>query len=479
MAEHALGHMTWSRQREIIRSVQNNPRTAVRACHSSSKTFTAAEIAVIFYNLHPAGLVITTAPIFMQVEMLLWSEINKIYINSNIVLMGKCLQTEIKDPLSEERHFALGFSTDKPKKAEGWHAWDILFIFDEAKGVESWMWDSAQGAMTGGNSKWLVISTTDGVEVGSKFFNCFQPGSKWNQIHISAYDSPMATGEQFEKLVFPEPGNITKFHREYVNPKDAKIQLATQEWIDDRADTNNPDGWGKDSVLFKTKVEGKLCDMGSNAIIKLSQVKRMWANQDDSNFDCTGKRRAGIDVAWGGENATVCWKAKGQKVLALPLVIETPDLPPKDIVSYQGTRIAEYLQTGPYEEGYEIKIDVASGGIGLASWLQGKGFNVVCVNNAAVSDMPDMYDDMASQMWFEGAKIIQDIACPKVPRLERELVQRMQVPLTRKGKQKVEPKKEYIKRGFKSPDYGDAFLLVWHEQIGKGGYVGESNADYY
>ncbi len=31
--EHALGHYTWSKQREILRSVRDFKRTGVRACH--------------------------------------------------------------------------------------------------------------------------------------------------------------------------------------------------------------------------------------------------------------------------------------------------------------------------------------------------------------------------------------------------------------------------------------------------------------
>ena len=65
--EHALGHKTWSKQREILQSVREHKKTAVRACHGSSKTYTAAEIGVWFLNSFNNSKVITTAPTFSQV----------------------------------------------------------------------------------------------------------------------------------------------------------------------------------------------------------------------------------------------------------------------------------------------------------------------------------------------------------------------------------------------------------------------------
>ena len=75
-------------------------------------------------------------------KMLLWSEINATYARSRFELEGECLMTEIKTDAAD--HYAIGFSTDKPARAEGWHAPAILFIFDEAKGVPQWMWEFGQ-----------------------------------------------------------------------------------------------------------------------------------------------------------------------------------------------------------------------------------------------------------------------------------------------------------------------------------------------
>jgi len=94
--EWGLGHKTWHKQREILRSVAENKKTAVRACHGSSKTFSAAEIVVWFLNNFDNSKVITTAPTFSQIKNLLWAEISQIYQTSRIKLEGECLTTTIK-----------------------------------------------------------------------------------------------------------------------------------------------------------------------------------------------------------------------------------------------------------------------------------------------------------------------------------------------------------------------------------------------
>jgi len=88
--EHALGHYTWSKQREILRSIRDNEKTGVRACHGSSKTYTAAEIVAWFLNTFKKSKVITTAPTFSQIKNLLWAEISQIYRTSRIELEGEC-----------------------------------------------------------------------------------------------------------------------------------------------------------------------------------------------------------------------------------------------------------------------------------------------------------------------------------------------------------------------------------------------------
>lgn len=478
-AEHALGHYTWSKQREILRSVRDNKKTAVRACHGSSKTFAAAEVVAWFLNTFQDSKVITTAPTFYQVKDLLWSEINTLYIKANVTLQGECLTTKIKIP-GEPDHFAIGFSTDQPQRAEGWHAPHLLFVFDEAKGIEQWMWDSFRGLATGGHCRWLAVSTTDGVEVGENFYNIFEDKkSDWNQIHISAHDSPYVTGEGFKHIIIEDSEHPENFSREVADVKDLNFQIAGQEYIE-----QCEYDWGKDSVLFLTKVLGEISDQGTDTVIKLSQVMRMFKNaldpepEDEAGGD-EGELEVGVDVARGGEDDTQFTGRKGLRVTGMK-TITSKDLPPQEKLEHICDELEIFVE---YNKDIKIKVDDTGVGGGVTDIMQRRGYKkIVPVNFNQKAMDEDHYPDAISEMWFELAKIIHEIACPEPEdeRLKQELVNRKSRPLDKKGRRVIESKKEYKKRQKKpqSPDRADSFLLAFYNIEGEFSYAAFEGDDW-
>jgi hypothetical protein len=467
--EHALGHYTWSKQREILMSVRDYEKTAVRASHGTSKTFTAAEIAVWFLNCFDNSKVITTAPTFSQIKMLLWSEINATYSKSRIELEGECLTTEIKT--DDADHYAIGFSTDKPARAEGWHAPAILFIFDEAKGIPQWLWDSVRGLMTGGLCRWLVISTTDGIQVGEQYHKIFNdPKSEWNKIHIKAKDSPYVTGEKFRSIDIPDLSRPDIFKLKFIDPNDVIIQIATSRYIGDCKKE-----WGEGSVLYATKVEGEIVDAGADSIIKLSQVNQMFVNWDNPAFNADGAEEGGIDVARGGADDTVFKYRKGMKLIDSKS-ISTANLPEKAKLVYISEEAKRFFA---YKKTIRIKVDDTGVGGGVTDILQNDGYTIVPVNFGGEANDPDKYPNVASEMWFEIGKIIHEIACPQNDRLMTELVNRKSRGLDKKGRRIVESKDDYRARGFRSPDDADAFLLAFYEPQSKEGYAGFSKESFY
>ena len=469
--EHALGHLTWSKHREVLRSVRDNEKTAVRAAHGTSKTFSAAEIATWFLNCFDNSKVISTAPTHTQMKMLLWSEINATYARSRFELEGECLMTEIKTDAAD--HYAIGFSTDKPARAEGWHAPAILFIFDEAKGVPQWMWDSVRGLMTGGFCRWLAISTTDGVQVGDQYWKIFQgQKSDWNRIHLSALDSPYVTGEKFRSIDIPNLVRPDRFKRSWVDPVNLSIQIATPKYIDDGRKE-----WGEDSVLYQTKILGKIVDAGADSIIKLSQVNKMFANWDNAGFNADGADEGGIDVARGGTDDTVFKHRKGMKLID-SRTISTANLPEKAKLVFISEEAERFFA---FNKKTLIKIDDTGIGGGVTDIMQAKGYAIMPVNFGGEASDPDKYPNVASEMWFEVGKIIHEIACPKGDRLMTELVNRRSKGLDKKGRRVVESKDDYKVRGFRSPDEADAFLLAFYEPKSKSkeAYFGLTKHEVY
>jgi phage terminase large subunit len=461
--EHALGHLTWSKQRDILWSVRDNEKTAVQSSHGVSKTFSAAEIAIWFLNCFDNSKVVTTAPTYTQIKKLLWSEVNADYMRSRFELEGECLTTEIKT--AEADHYAIGFSTDTPARSEGWHAPAILFIFDEGKGIPTWLWNSVRGSMTGGFCRWLVISTTDGVQVGDEYWKIFQGDtSEWNRIRISAFDSPYVTGEKLRGIELPDPTRPDRFKRSWKHPAELNIQIATPKYIDQcRKD------WGEESVLYLTKVLGMIVDAGADSIIKLSQAMAMFRNWDNAAFNAEGAEEGGIDVARGGDDDTTFTYRKGLKVVKRK-IIPSSQLPEKEKLVFIADEAESFFE---HNKKMRIKIDDTGVGGGLTDIMQSRKYAMVPINFGEKASDPDKYPNAVSEMWFEVGKIVQEIACPQDDRLLAELVNRRSKGLDKKGRRVVESKKEYKERNTRSPDQpgrspdvADSFLLAFYNPAG-------------
>src|SRR5690606_24990010 len=64
--ENVFGVQLGEKQREIIHDVWHNRYVAVKACYASSKSHTAACLAMAYSHLHLDSIVLTTASSFRQ-----------------------------------------------------------------------------------------------------------------------------------------------------------------------------------------------------------------------------------------------------------------------------------------------------------------------------------------------------------------------------------------------------------------------------
>ncbi len=109
-AKHILGLNLWELQAQILMSVANYRRTAVKACHAAGKTFALAIAVLWWLARYRDGIVLTTSPTQRQVITQLWAEIHRIVARA-IVPFPKLKMTEFK--FRGEENFALGFSTNQ------------------------------------------------------------------------------------------------------------------------------------------------------------------------------------------------------------------------------------------------------------------------------------------------------------------------------------------------------------------------------
>src|ERR1035437_1600523 len=76
-ANHVLSVSLWEREAEILQSIKDHRRTAVKACHGVGKTFTLAIATLWWLARYREGIVLTTSPTQRQVRTQLWSEIHR------------------------------------------------------------------------------------------------------------------------------------------------------------------------------------------------------------------------------------------------------------------------------------------------------------------------------------------------------------------------------------------------------------------
>jgi len=189
--EDAIGEKLIDYQKTVIQMVADYDRLAIKACHDVGKTYMMGRAVLWFGSLFPQSKIITSAPTFSQVRLLLWSEINAGFNKSKLPLGGEMLQTEWK---IEPDWFAVGRTTRNEKTSDGQgssfqgiHAPYILIIFDEATGITAEMWMEAEGMLTSANVKFICIGNP--TSRNSKFFDVCK-SKIWKTVTITCFDSP-------------------------------------------------------------------------------------------------------------------------------------------------------------------------------------------------------------------------------------------------------------------------------------------------
>lgn len=125
----------WYRQAEICESVRDYPVTLVPAGNMVGKSFVAAGLILWFLAHHPGGMVLCTAPTQVQLQEVLWKEVERAYQGSRIPLGGRLLRSPHKVDLGGGWQ-ALAYSTTKTERLSGHHAGDFLAVLDESSGIE-------------------------------------------------------------------------------------------------------------------------------------------------------------------------------------------------------------------------------------------------------------------------------------------------------------------------------------------------------
>lgn len=433
--QERLRQVVWSKQREIMLSIRDNRRTAVRSAHGVGKSHTASLVAAWWLDTHPPGeaFVVTSAPTFAQVRAILWRYIRRVHRRGQ--LAGRVNQTEWH---LDDEIVAFGRKpADHDESAfQGIHARYVLVILDEAGGIPEQLWVAADALTTNADCRILAIGNPDNP--ASHFRKVCLPGSGWHVIGISAFDSPNLTGEEV--------------------PEAVAQALVGREWVEEKARE-----WGVDNPLYKAKVLGEFSEDAPNKVVRASDVARCRIDPERRLSDEELLPvELGVDVGGGGDE-TVIRERRGLRA-GREWRAHT-DRPEK---------IAPMVLAAIKESGATaVKVDSIGVGFGVIGELRnaaGRGehtAHVAAVNVGEKASDPKKYKNLRAEIWWEVGRCLSERGEWDLSAMENAdtTVAQMLEPLwqtSATGQIQVEPKDEIRKRLGRSPDNADALLLAFY-----------------
>lgn len=198
--------------------------------------------------------------------------------------------------------------------------------------------------------------------------------------------------------------------------------------------------------LFAHKWLGEPISQAEMAIIGRPMI--MEAMQRTIEGD--GQKFCGVDVARMGSDRTVFCMRKGLKYLKHEVYTKL-----------RTTQVCDMLeQFVDFDKEIELRIDDTGVGGGVTDEMMKRKYNVVAINFGGEPHDKDKYPNWISEAWFNMVEVLPEAELPNDSDLLMELSSR-QWQMDNKGKRKVESKDDYKKRGFRSPDLADAFIICF------------------
>jgi hypothetical protein len=440
---------TWSKQRDIFQSIVDHPKTAVHSSHSIGKSFSGANIACWWLDVHPPGeaFVLTTAPTEVQVKAILWREINKAH--TRIGLRGR---TNLSEWYIGNELVALGRkpSEHNPTGMQGVHARYFLVILDEACGVPQSLWDSASTLAANEYGRMLAIGNPDDAQ--SEFGRVCAPDSGWHTIHIGTDDTPNFTGEPVSRSLAE--------------------MLPSVAWKEDRKKA-----WGEDSAIYRSKVLGLFPTDDS----PFTTVPYAWASRCRyaELAEDPDEIQAGIDIGAGGDR-TVIYERRGP-VAGRVEAFRDPD--PMQSIGKLVEKINEWGVT-------RVKVDVIGIGWALFGRLRELSSRhnpggakhgqtthtaeVVPINFGAgpSPQHAKRFVNKRAEVWWDIGREYSRLGLWDLSRVDDDLLSELTAPKymikDSYGKIQIEAKSEIKSRLGHSPDLADALLLAFYDPSFRG-----------
>jgi len=419
-------------QAKALKAIATHDRVAIKSGHGVGKTAFESWVVLWWLMTHYPCKVAVTANSAHQLSDVLWTEIDRWARNMppafKELLEFKADKIALKGAPDS---FAVARTSrrENPESLAGFHSPHMLFVVEEASGVPNVIFETASGALSTPGAK--IIMCGNPTRSDGYFYDAFHSDrDKWHCITVSCEEG------------------------EYVDPKFIAEMAAK---------------YGGDSNVYRVRVLGEFPTQSDDVLLPLHLVED--AVKRDVEAGPTTPVVWGLDVArFGGDRSALC-KRQGN-VMIEPIKTWQN----KDLMELAGIILSEY-DVVPYSQRPQaIYIDAIGLGAGLADRLRELDMPAVAVSVSETASLKDRFNRLrdelfwAAREWFEA----RDVKIPQDDTLIAEITG-VRYKYLSTGKLKVESKDEMKRRGQRSPDVADAFVLTF---AGQGAVAGGYSRGY-
>jgi len=406
-------------QEQALRDLASSNRVAVRSGHGVGKSALQSWTVLWYLFTRSPVKIACTAPTSHQLYDVLWSEVSKWARQLHPFLLGmieiKSDRIEIKDNPEECFAVARTARKEQPEAFQGFHSDNMLFLIDEASGVDDLIFEVGEGALSTKGSKALMCGNP--TRTSGYFFEAFhRMREQWKTHRVSCFDSSRCSPDYIESQALK---------------------------------------YGADSNVYRVRVLGDFPKQDDDTVISLSAVED--ASRRDIEPD--GAIVWGLDVARFGNDRTALCQRHGNVVTHKVKTWRS-----LDTMQISGKIARMYEDLDARERPSVIVVDVIGIGSGVVDRMQELGLPVIGINVAESPAIGDKFSRLRDELWWKGREWFEAMDCklPDDDTLMGELAT-VRYAIKSDGKIKVESKDEMKRRGLPSPDVADAFILTFAE----------------
>jgi phage terminase large subunit len=406
-------------QQDFLNAVASGERKiSIRSGHGVGKSTTASWAMLWFLLTRYPVKVVVTAPTSAQLYDALFAELKR-WVKElpqpiQELLDVKQERIELKASATEAFISARTSRAEQPEALQGVHSDNVMLVADEASGVPEAVFEAAAGSMSGHNA--LTILLGNPVRSSGFFFETHNRlKDEWWTRRVSCLDS-------------------TRVSKEYV--QDMKSR------------------YGEESNAYRIRVLGEFPRSDDDTIIPMELLES--AKHRDTRAYEDAPIVWGLDVARFGSDSSVLCKRQSNVVQTLERWRNL------DLMQLTGAVVAQYEACDHKNRPAEILVDSIGLGAGVVDRLRELKLPCRGINVSESPAMGGTYLNLRAELWHKAKAWLEKRDC-KIPNNEDLIgeLATVRYTFTSNGKIKIESKDDIRRRGLKSPDMADAFVLTF------------------